>query len=78
MLLMGRDKQADQCVSTIVEQKGLRGELAWSCWRNGAGRGPQGWGMMPWGLQGELGPLGPGCPWLYTLSSGSLGVRPRG
>lgn len=28
MLLMGRDKQGDQCVSTIVEQKGLRGELA--------------------------------------------------
>ena len=23
MLLMGRDKQADQCVSTIAEQKGL-------------------------------------------------------
>lgn len=24
MLLMGRDKQADQCVSTIAEQAGLQ------------------------------------------------------
>lgn len=42
MLLMGRDKRADQCVSTIVEQKGLERELAWSCWRKGSGQGGSG------------------------------------
>lgn len=27
---------------------------------------------MPWGLQDELGPLGPGCPWLYALLPGPV------
>lgn len=75
MLLMGRDKQGDQCVSTIAGQKGLeRGAgLAMPGKWQPAGSGAQGWGTMPWGLQGELGPLEPGCPWPYTPTSRSLG-----
>lgn len=30
---------------------------------------------MPWGLQAELEPGGPGCPWLYAPISRSLGPQ---
>lgn len=50
MLLMGRDKQADQRVSTIVEQEGRKGAEPGQAGEMAASRGAEGWGTGPWGL----------------------------
>ena len=60
MLLMGRDKQADQCVSTIARQERPEGSWPGHAGEMVVGRG-LGWGTMPQG-----GPLGPGGPKLYA------------
>lgn len=66
MLLMGRDKRADQCVSTIAGQERPEGS-----WPDHAGEMVVGRGL---GLgYYALGPLGPGCPWLYAPTFRSLG-----
>lgn len=53
MLLMGRDKQEDQCVSTIAQAAKARYRSGWPGWRMGAH-------TIPWGLS-EAGSLRPGC-----------------
>lgn len=58
MLLMGRDKQADQCVSTILEQEGQKGAEPGQAGEMAAGRGAEGWGTGPWGLLLVLGAHG--------------------
>lgn len=61
MLLMGKDKQSDQSMSTIAEQQRER-----EANEAGEQRGS-------WGEEG-VDPFAFGCLWLYALTPRSLGL----
>ena len=71
MLLMGRDKQADQCVSTIARQERPEGSWPGHAGEMVVGRG-LGWGTMPQG--GLLGLGAQSC--MPPFSGPSIPLRP--